>query len=83
MSEYDSESGRGTRENEFGRTFAVRRALRPLEQYAALEYPRENVTWVLRTAELARAKSRTAAEENVRKDAGAPATGARAKRSEG
>lgn len=49
MIDYDEEISRGARPNVAGRGATSGRVRRSLAEYAALEYPRESLTWVLRS----------------------------------
>lgn len=51
MTDYEWESGRATRPNGWPRTGGMRPTNRSLEEFAALEYPKESPAWLLRSAE--------------------------------
>ena len=65
MNDYEWATGRTARPNAWGRVGETRRTNRSLEEFAALEYPKENAAWLLRSAELHRSTPSLPAEQRL------------------
>ena len=72
MTDYEWVMGRGARTIDWTGRGVLRRTNHSLEEFAALEYPKESPAWLLGTAEQARAPSSAALSAAVATSAGKP-----------